>query len=461
MPNDDFVSINAELQRLRDIVAAQNVEIAQAWNAPARDAEPENEAPPNDREYPDYGHFHEWGLHGGQFTIRADQFQEIDQLVRDGGGQSVRIVNDDGTLSSVMLAGTNYNIVANVSPCNPRLLTLSPVNFMAIMFHRLYTPLHLRMGGEGNSSSSSASSDHASVPQQAVEAIEMVPVQVPQPSHWAPVPQPPYWAPLPAASVPEPEPQTATLQIAAVPEEEEVDGDDRDDLMVFTSENLGALLDDADTMQMNAFVEQGILHIEANGEVITGVVEIGDNVIFTVNSVQSLARLGLRTAILYLALLPQAASYSTDGTTARLVTYDGVAQSSLVSSRHGLPLQQPWIGWIIFFTIMTIIVTGIIQLYLAFKRKRTEIPPLPMPSPPPLPPPVEAPGHDVLALALPDKIYIFPTGHVYHTSEKCYKGGKEYNLCKICKRRNDEETHVHVENAIQGNAARRASSSSL
>ena len=117
------------------------------------------------------------------------------------------------------------------------------------------------------------------------------------------------------------------------------------------------------------------------------------------------------------------------------------------------------VGWIIFIAFMIVIATGIIQLYLAFRRKRTENPPLPPPPPPPLPPPVEAPGHDELALALPDKIYILPTGHVYHINDKCFKGGKEYSLCKICKRKNDDAVHLHLENIIQGSATRRASSS--
>jgi hypothetical protein len=111
-------------------------------------------------------------------------------------------------------------------------------------------------------------------------------------------------------------------------------------------------------------------------------------------------------------------------------------------------------GWLIFAAILVVIITGIIQLYFAYKRNRVI-------AMPPLPPPAEGPGHDdfeVTAQKLPEKVWVFPEGKAYHVSSTCQKGGKEYILCKICKRKNDECAHIDTENRMQGSASARSSS---
>ena len=101
------------------------------------------------------------------------------------------------------------------------------------------------------------------------------------------------------------------------------------------------------------------------------------------------------------------------------------------------------VGWIIFIPVMVVIATGIIQLYMAFRRKRTEVPP------PPLPPPVEEPGTSTTRLQLPDSIFVFPEGRVYHINKSCQDGGKEYSRCKLCNRKHQAVMAVLAENAAQ------------
>jgi len=111
-------------------------------------------------------------------------------------------------------------------------------------------------------------------------------------------------------------------------------------------------------------------------------------------------------------------------------------------------------GWLIFAAIIIIIATGIIQFYFAYKRNRII-------APPPLPPPAERPGDDepdLTIFELPEKVWVFPAGKAYHISSTCHAGGKEYALCKICKRKNDDCQHLDTENRMQGNSTARASS---
>ena len=112
----------------------------------------------------------------------------------------------------------------------------------------------------------------------------------------------------------------------------------------------------------------------------------------------------------------------------------------------------------IFFANTVIIVTGIVQLYMAYQRHRKAreeiIPPTPSP------PPAERPGQDSVEIILPPKIYVFPTGRVYHISTSCQNGGKEYTTCKLCMKQHEQDRAAIVEHRMQhgaGSSTRSAS----
>ena len=112
----------------------------------------------------------------------------------------------------------------------------------------------------------------------------------------------------------------------------------------------------------------------------------------------------------------------------------------------------------VFFAVLVIIITGTIQLSLAYRRNRKareEIVP-----PPPLPPPAGRPGQDNIEIILPPKIYVFPTGKVYHMSASCQNGGKEYVTCKLCMRQHEQDQAAIIEHRMQhgaGSSTRSAS----